>query len=88
LYAGLVQINNFFTRVSKILDLILVAEPLFVSDLSLGAPSGGCDHASLTLLLYPPMPDNLEYNNVVPLSYCDWDSVNWDLYRNYCNNVS
>jgi len=47
--SGLVQINNFPTRGSIILDLILVAYPLLVSDLSLGAPFGGSDHASLTL---------------------------------------
>jgi len=65
----------------------LVGDPLLVSDLSLGAPFGSSDLASLTILLYPPMPDSLEYNNVAPLSYCDWDSVNWDHYRDYCNNV-
>jgi len=66
----------------------LVADPVIVSDLSLGGPFGGSDHACLTLLMYPLMPDILQYNNVAPLSYCDWDSVNWDQYWDYCNNVS
>jgi len=37
--SGLAQINNFPTRGSIILELILVADPLLISDLSLGARS-------------------------------------------------
>jgi len=85
--SGLVQINNHPTRGLKILDLILVDDPLIVSDLNSGSPFGSSDHASLTLLLNIPMFDNHHPKSVACLSYYDWASVNWDQYVDYCNNV-
>jgi len=90
LESGLVQINNHPTRGLKILDMILVDDPLIinqVSDLNSGSLLESSDHASLTLLLNIPMFDNPPPKSVACLSYCDWASVNWDQYADYCNDV-
>jgi Reverse transcriptase (RNA-dependent DNA polymerase)/Endonuclease-reverse transcriptase len=83
---GLIQMVSGPTRNINTLDLLLVNDPLIISDLAIDVPFCSSDHESLNFSVlidispesYAAEPSAIKYS---------WDNADWDALRNFCFNV-
>jgi len=83
---GLIQINHYPTRKDAVLDLILVNDPMIVSELNWGVPLGRSDHDSLSLVIFLPTNNSAVVPNNV--AHPNWSLTNWDGYSDFCSSVA
>jgi Reverse transcriptase (RNA-dependent DNA polymerase)/Endonuclease-reverse transcriptase len=84
---GLSQLVDGPTRNCNTLDLILVDDPLIISDLGIDVPFSSSDHDSLN---FSVLFDSTSESPLVDVSGARryaWDKADWDALKNYCFNV-
>jgi Reverse transcriptase (RNA-dependent DNA polymerase)/Endonuclease-reverse transcriptase len=93
---GLSQINRQPTRGNNLLDLVLINDPLLVSEISLCPPFGTSDHDSLLVnIVFPRLLDGVaqtfsEHHVKQPSKdkvHYYWSSADWQGCADYCSKV-